>query len=166
MKISVGKVVKAQGLKGEVKVLSYLDNAEMLKCFKYMYLKDVKKEIVSIRSQNEYAFIIFRNITDRNSADLIKDIELFADREQLHLPSDRLLICDLLGGEVSLSDGQYVGKISDIIHIKGVADVLEIIGEKKVMLPFVKGLLISIDTEFKRIIFDSKRFYEVSIYED
>ena len=56
MKIKVGKVLKAQGIKGEVKAACLLDNAEKLKHVKQMYFNNRPSNVRTLRCDGGFLF--------------------------------------------------------------------------------------------------------------
>lgn len=165
MKILVGKVLKAQGIKGELKLSCLLNNDE-LDSVKQLYVGDRLLEIASKRFSNGYLFVAFKEIIDRNGAEALQNWEVFAEKEDINLPKDTYFIQDLLGCVVVLNNGTRIGKVVDIAQL-GSADVYTVMGEsKRVSFPFLKDLVISVDISSKYITLDATRFDEVSVYED
>lgn len=167
MKLIVGKIVKAQGIKGEVKIKSYLDNGNLFKSFKYLYIGETRSAVRSARYSDGFAYVGFTSIVDRNQAEALRNIDVYADREQIVLDEYSFFIDDMIGAEVYLDDGAFVGKIEGIMPNKTAADILVIEkGEESLMIPFLKELIVSVDSESKRITFAANRFKEVSSYDE
>lgn len=166
MKIQVGKIVKAQGIKGEVKLASLIDNTENFKNFRYLYLNDQRTGVVSARPDGDYVFVRFSTVTDRNAAEGLRGLSVFADKEQLPLEDGRFFIDELIGCEVRLNNGSYVGELAEILQ-NGSADVYVTENKgKKVLFPLLKDLTVKIDVDSREIVLDAKRFSEVSVDED
>lgn len=166
MKIKVGKVLKAQGIKGEVKVACLLDDSQMLKHVKKMYVNNSLFSVAKLRCDGNFFFVRFNEIADRNSAENLRDWELFCNKEDLHLDSERYFIDDVLGCRVVLDNGKTVGEVVEVLQY-GAADVYVCKnGEKEVSFPFLKDLAVSVNVETKSIVLSAKRFVEVALYED
>jgi 16S rRNA processing protein RimM len=163
-KIEVGKIVKAQGIKGEVKVLSLTDDTLRFKNFKSLYISDSQKlEIETIRLDGLVVFIKFAEILDRNGAEALVGKHLMIERnEATPLPEGRYYISDLIGSAV-LVDGKQIGKLTDILQ-HGAADVY-VLDKGKIMFPALKTLLKNVDISAKKIELDAKVFDEVAVYE-
>ena len=166
MKIQVGKIVKAQGIKGEVKLASLIDNTENFKNFRYLYLNEQRTGVVSVRTDGNFVYVRFSTVTDRNAAEGLRGLGVFADKEQLPLEEGRFFIDELIGCSVRLNDGTFVGVLDEILQ-NGSADVYVAVEDgKKILFPFLKDLTIRIDVDAKEILLDKKRFSEVSVDEN
>ncbi len=165
MKILVGKVLKPQGIKGEVKMSCLLDNPKQFNTIKVMYLGERELKVRSIRSQSVYVFVQFCDIIDRNNAQTLVNWDVYADKSDIVVPQDSFFICDLIGSMVYLDDGTYLGSLENVTYGGG-ADIFDVRGEKNVQFPFITDLIVNIDVENKKIILLSKRFNEVCLYED
>ncbi len=165
MLIKIGKVLKSQGIKGEVKVSCLLDNFDMLKKTKELYISNKPYSIERMRSDGTFLFIKFAQIVDRNSADNLKNFDVYAEKTDIVLPSSRYFIDDLVGCRV-VSQTKTYGEIKEILQY-GAADVIVCTdGEKEFSFPFLKDLIVSVNIDCKKITIDDKRFSEVCVYED
>ncbi|MDO4913096.1 MAG: ribosome maturation factor RimM [Bifidobacteriaceae bacterium] len=126
--LRVCRIGKAQGLKGEVTVLSYTDDPE----YRYstdsvLYSSDGKQEFVveHARTMKNRWILKFEDVDDRNSAEAINGIELYGepDSEEELLEEDAWYTRDLIGLEVRIDEnaqlqleaGTTIGKIVDVI---------------------------------------------------
>ncbi|MGN1040699.1 MAG: ribosome maturation factor RimM [Candidatus Fimimonas sp.] len=166
MKIKVGKVLKAQGIKGEVKAACLLDDSQMLKHVKKMYVNNSPFTVAQLRCDGNFFFVRFAEITDRNAAENLRDWELFCNKEDLHLDAERYFIDDVVGCRVVLDNGKTVGEVVEVLQY-GAADVLVCKnGEKEISFPFLKDLAVLVNVQAKSIVLSAKRFVEVALYED
>ncbi len=166
MFITVGDIIKAQGIKGELKIKPLTDDISRFKKIKYVYIDNVKYEIRSLRISDDFVYIALNDISDRNNAEKLVGKELQIDRnEAIVLPKNTYFISDIIGCDVFLSDKTYVGKV-DYIYQHGAADVYEVKGVKNVMFPFLNSLMISIDVDCKKIVLNKEEFERVAVYED
>lgn len=164
-KIEIGKIVKAQGIKGEVKVLPFTDSAFNFANLKYVYVADVQKELKKAYRIGNCWGLRLDGVDTCNKAEALKNKIVTIDREQFVLPEGRWLIEDLIGRPVALTTGKVLGSIADINNF-GSADVISITGgSKEWLVSHKEGLITEID-EFGRVIFDAKIFEEVGIYND
>ena len=166
MKMEVGKVLKAQGIKGEVKIGCYLDNAKMLCNVKKLRIGVNEYTVVKLRFDGSVCFAMLAEVTDRNAADAMQNWTVYADKEDLLLPHDRYFVEDLIGSRVALDNGVFVGEVVDVLQY-GAADVFVCKnGEKEISFPFLKDLVLSVNVGSKCITLAQKRFSEVAVYED
>lgn len=166
MRLKIGKVLKAQGVKGEVKLACFLDNAEMLKGLKRLYIGVEEYAVKSLRADGAFCYVGLQGVADRNGAEELRGLDVFADKELIEIPHDRYFVEDLLGCAVVLCGGKAVGKVTDVLQY-GAADVFVCENDgATVSFPFLKNLVVDVDVYAKRITLDDKRFGEVAVYED
>lgn len=166
MKLEVGKIVKPQGIKGEVKLECYLDDPRMLSHTKQLYIGVNDYSVESIRPDGAFCYIKLGGIADRNAAEALRGQTVFADKDSISLPKERYFVADLVGCNVLLDDGSTVGNVADILQY-GAADVFVCNNAgKTVSFPFLKDLAKQIDIQNKIIVLCAKRFVEVAVYED
>lgn len=166
MKITVGKVLKAQGIKGEMKASCTLDSPEMLKNVRKLFLESTPHDVVKIRCDGGFFYVRFADICDRNGAEDARGCSILCEKDDLQLDDGRYFIDDVLGCNVVLDDGQQVGTVTDVLQY-GAADVYVCKnGEKEISFPFLKDLVLQVNVSSKRIVLNAARFAEVVLYED
>ena len=71
-KVLIGKIVKAQGIKGEVKVMPITSDIQRFKKINYCFINNIKYTITHVRiGADNFAYLTFSEITDRNAAELL-----------------------------------------------------------------------------------------------
>ena len=161
MRISVGEIVKAQGIRGEIKVKSLSDNEKRFEIGSKLYIGD---EIVTIkRAYKQKNMLILGFEEYDNINDILKFIgkDLTIDEKDLgELSENEVYIKDLYGLSV-ISEGQKVGEIVDVISGVYPNDVYKIKTEKgEVLIPALKNIIKKIDTEEKIIEVENFSDYE------
>lgn len=163
MKLKVGVVLKAQGIKGELKTSCLLDDPKMLLRAKKLYLGANAHEVQKIRTDGTFLFVAFSDVTDRNTAETYRSWDVFCDKEDVKLQNDRYFVQDIIGCRVVLDDGTTVGEIVDVLQY-GAADVYVCKAQGcEVSFPALLDLLLSVDVDEKKIVLNAKRFAEVSV---
>ena len=166
MKLEVGKILKAQGIKGEVKIACFVDDASMLKGVKQLYIGSNIYTVEKFRPDGAFCYVLLGGVTDRNTAEALRNWTVYADKESVIVPQDRYFIADLIDCNVVLDDGAKVGVVKNVLQY-GAADVFVCSdGQKEISFPFLKDLVIEVSVERKTIRLDGKRFGEVAVYED
>ena len=166
MKLEIGKVLKAQGIKGEVKISCFLDDSAMLRDVKQLYIGSNTYTVEKFRPDGAFCYIQLAGISDRNAAEALRNWTVYADKESVTVPQDRYFIADLVGCNVVLDDGVKVGVVKEVLQY-GSADVFVCTnGEKEISFPFLKDLVVEVNIERKIVLLFSKRFSEVAVYED
>ena len=162
-KISIGAVLKPQGIRGEIKVKVFLDSAEDLKNFRRVFVGGEEFQIMSVRAQGEFAYVVLRGIADRNAAELLRGKEIEVFRSELPKPPDgRYYIADLTGCEVVTASGEQIGTVASVTPAKTDVYTLET-PKGEVSFAAAEGFIESVDVENKRITVNKKRFKEVSV---
>ena len=166
MKLEVGKVLKAQGIKGEIKISCYLDDSAMLNGVKQLYIGTNTYTVDKFRPNGAFCYVKLCEVTDRNTAEALRNWTVYADKESVAVPQDRYFISDLLECTVVLDNGTSVGVVKDVLQY-GSADVFVCTkGLKEISFPFLKDLIVEVNIERKTVVLSGKRFSEVAVYED
>ena len=166
MRLLVGRIVKAQGIKGELKISCLLDDAEMLKNIKQLYIGNAMHAVQKIRPDGAFFYASFTDVTDRNTAENYRGWDVYCEKEDVSLPSDRFFVSDVLGCKVTLSDGAQVGEVVDILQY-GAADVYVVRSEKgEISFPMLKDMIVFVNVQTKSIVLLAERFKEVSVYNE
>lgn len=163
--LAAGRVLKPQGVKGEIKVLALADAPSVLAGVKEYVIKDKTYAVERFRSGGGFAFIKLKGVDDMNAAETLRDAELFITPENRpKLPENRYYIADLLGCSV-YSDGNKLGEVEDILQ-HGSADVFCVAGKKPFMFPAVDGVITEVNIEEKTIAVNAAELSKVAVYED
>ncbi len=163
--LTIGEVLKPQGIRGEVKIKPFTDTAEDLLAFKRIFLDGEEYRVLRMRVGDGCVFASLRGVPDRNAAELLRGKKVTVPRDEApELPAGSYYIADLLGSEVFTQNGQRLGVLKDIRQ--AATDIYTIdTGEKEVMFPLVKGLTVEVDVEGGKIVVDEKRYREVAVLE-
>lgn len=140
--IEAGEIVTTHGVRGEVKVLPWLDDAQMLCEFERCRLNGKEYIIDSCRIQKTCNLVKLRGIdTMEDAQDLRgKIIELY--REDIN---DEIIFgAELVGMDV-YADDTCIGKITEVLDYPG--NSVYVIDDGKYMIPAVKEFILSTDLE-------------------
>ena len=78
MKQSIATILKAQGIKGEVKMASLFDNAFLLS-LKTVFIDDKTYQVKKIRSDGKFLYVLLDGVNDRNQAEELRGKMVFAN---------------------------------------------------------------------------------------
>ncbi|MEX1376564.1 MAG: ribosome maturation factor RimM [Eubacteriales bacterium] len=162
----LGVIVKAQGIKGEVKVKPYTDTPDVLCHLKHIIIKDKKVDIQSARADNTMAYIKLAGIEDRDMAEGLRGVEIYVEKENApKLPSGRYYIDDLLGCMVFDDENEELGSLINVMQ-NGANDVYVIKNKNgEILVPVLNSVIKEIDIEKKEIVLIKHRLAEVALYE-
>jgi 16S rRNA processing protein RimM len=150
--IEVGKIINTHGVKGDVKIDSWCDCIEIFCELETVYTKKGGEyqplEIVKAQPFKEFVLAHIKGVDSFESANLLKNKELYALREDIPLEEGDVFIVDLIGLPViNQHSGKIYAKIKDVII--GVAtDIYEIETEHGMAyMPVVPEFVQEVDTE-------------------
>ena len=164
-RLIIAEVLKPQGIRGELKIKTFTDFPQDVKAFKTVYIDDTPYKILSFRVGNDgSAFIGLRGIPDRNSAELFRGKKLEGERADApDLAEGQYYIVDILGLSCETEDGEILGVVTDISNLSSDIYTIEKAG-KKILFPAVKGVVVKVDLDAKKLIVDKKIFDEIAVY--
>lgn len=151
--IEVGKIVNTHGLRGDVKVVAWMDYPEDFEQLTTVYIKtrtELKKLTVkNVKYQKNNLIVGFNELKDINEAEPFKNSVLYADRDELgELPDGVHYIVDLIGLDVVNEEGEKIGVLADVFNT-GANDIYDVKreGKKNLLLPVIDDVVRSIDIE-------------------
>lgn len=165
--LTIGKIVKPQGIKGEVKIQLYTDYEHGVKNLTAVYVDQIgKKEIKTVSVRFGFAYILFEGINSREEAETLRNLEVSADKEQMEINEpDLYYIEDVIGSKVFDENQNLIGTIENVEQF-GAADVWSIRADGRIYsFPFLKSVVKKVLPKQKIIIIDKKAFNEVKICE-
>ena len=156
--LEIGKIINTHGLKGEVKVVSWMDSPEDYENLEYALVKkagnEIKLDIESLKYQKNNLIVKFKQITSIEEAEKYKNAVLYVSKDELpELPENVYYIADLLGCEVYEDSGRKIGILNDVFST-GSNDVYDIKrdGAKNLFVPIIEGVVKDVNIEAKKIL--------------
>ena len=166
--ILVGKIVKAQGIKGEVKVMPITKDINRFKKISYLLIDNKEYSITHVRiGVDGFAYITFSEVSTRNDAEALRNKEVYVYRQDsVTLNKDEFFIDDLMHSTIYSEEDKEIG---DIINIEnyGSADIITVAcGYGDVFsFPLLKDLIISFDAKNKKVVIDENKLKEIKVWE-
>jgi 16S rRNA processing protein RimM len=154
--LEIGKIVKAQGLKGRVKVLSYLESgAEMLQSLDEVIISQGKDKRVSYALENfqirgKCFYLDMEGIENIDQAEaLLGSLVLVPAAKMGALPEGEYYWQQLIGLEVITEAGTLIGTLAEIFPT-GSNDVFVCRGgAREILLPAIADVVLTVDLEKK-----------------
>lgn len=145
--IEAGEIVTTHGVRGEVKVLTWLDSPEDLCDFDRCRIDGREMQIESCRVQKTCNLVKLKGIETIEDGQKLrgKVLELFRE----DVDDEIIFAAELIGMEV-FCENQYIGKISDVLDYPG-NQVYVVTGEHEYMIPAVKAFVLSTDMDNNRM---------------
>ncbi len=140
--IDAGQIVNTHGIKGEVKVMPWLDSPDMLCEFDRCRIDGREYEMETCRVQKACNLVKLQGIDTMEQAQLMrgKTLQLY----RADISDDVIFGVELLGVEV-FCDGQKIGEITEVLDYPG--NSVYVIGKNEYMIPAVKEFILSTDLE-------------------
>lgn len=145
--VEAGEIVTTHGVKGEVKVLCWLDDPEMLCEFDRCRIAGKDHAIEQCRVQKTCNLVKLSGIDTMEAAQAMrgKTIELYRE----DIDDEVIFAAELIGVEV-FCEGASIGKIQDVLDYPG-NSVYVVKGEHEYMIPAVKQFILSTDVDGNRM---------------
>jgi 16S rRNA processing protein RimM len=162
--LEIGKIINTHGVRGEVKIDPWCDAPEDFRGIERIYLADKTEFTVSNPRIINGKFILcsLSGIKTVEDAVKYKNKVVFAKREDIHVPEDAVLICDIIGLPViDQNTGKIYGTLTDVLQYT-CQEVYEITGEDgtKTLIPNVPAFIAERDTEKGIFITPIEGFFE------
>ncbi len=153
--LRVGRLVKAHGLKGGIKVELYTDDPARRFTPGATFTLQVPPEsewhgksleLIELRWYNTHSVAFFKDVVDRTAAESLVKAILWVEQDAAELPQEDDAWYDhQLVGLVVLRDGERVGTVIRIDHLPA-QDLLTIETDGgEVLVPFVKAIVPTVD---------------------
>ncbi|MGO4487037.1 ribosome maturation factor RimM [Microbacterium sp. 2RAF4] len=158
--LRVGRLVKAHGLKGGLKLELYTDNPEGRFVPGAGFTLQVPeaspwhgKEITvrEYRVMNGNPVVFFEDVEDRDAADSLVRAILWIDQDADEAEDDAWFDHQLVGLEV-VRDDSVIGRVVRVEHFPAQDLLIVKAGEDEVMVPFVSAIVPTVDVQAGRVI--------------
>lgn len=130
----IGKVVKAHGIKGEVKLHPYADDPANIVHYRELMLRGGPAgggrayDVHRCRPQGKLAIVALADIVDRDQAEELIGCEVWVDKEQLpELDDDEFYWHEFVGLTVVTEEGRELGSVSSLMST-GAHEVMVVTG--------------------------------------
>lgn len=159
--LQLGDILRPHGVKGELRVRVLTDYPDRLPKLKRVYLggtptdpKPLPYTISKVRFDRQYALITFKEVTDRDAADLLRGLALLVALEDaVPLEEGEVYLFQLIGMRVVLEDGTDLGEITDIAETGGNDNYIvqsPTLGE--FAIPAIPQVVLKIDADKQQVI--------------
>lgn len=166
----IAQILRPHGVKGEVKVYPLTDDPSRFKRLKSCYIERDGQHrpvnVIGAKQAGESPVLHFEGFDTPEQAESLRGLYVCVDRAHaVKLPEGCWFVADLIGCRVSDTKGGSYGEVIDVLETNA-NDVYVIKGAKRLMVPALKKLLVSVDTDNKAIVLDADVLAEVGLFED
>ena len=153
--ITIGEVVKTRGLRGCLKVLSFVDTADISAELEFVYVQDNSEQrkffnLSKIDISGKFLFIELVTIDNVDLAKTFVGYKIVIPRSMLkELPDGEYYWRDIIGLNVYNEEGKLLGRIESVFPT-GSNDVYVCKGEEReILLPAIAEVIQFIDIDKK-----------------
>lgn len=149
--IIVGKLGKARGLGGELKIIPLTDFEGRFDGLKEIFVGGKLMQISKLNHVGDELFIKFVGVDSRESARTLTNKFLTVPRSQAApLDDDEYYTFDIIGCEVFAGE-KKIGVVTNVLKT-GSNDVFQVEGETEILIPALKSVVEKIDVAEKIIV--------------
>lgn len=141
--IDAGEIVTTHGVRGEVKVMPWLDSPEDLCDFDRCLIDGREYEIEQCRVQKTCNLVKLSGVDTMEAAQAMRGKTIRLYREDI---DDEVIFAAELIGMVVCADGHEIGKIKEVLDYPG-NSVYVVKGEHEYMIPAVKAFILDTDMD-------------------
>ena len=141
--VEAGEIVTTHGVRGEMKVLPWVDGPEILCEFDRVRIAGREYNVQSCRIQKSCNLLKVEGIDTMEAAQAMrgKVVELYRE----DIDDEVIFAAELIGVEV-YADGENIGKLVEVLDYPG-NSVYVVKGKHEYMIPAVKQFILSTDME-------------------
>ncbi len=141
--IEAGEIVSTHGVKGEVKVLPWVDGPDILCEFDRCRISGKEYKMESVRIQKTCNLVKLQGVDTMEEAQAMrgKTVELYRE----DIDDEVIFAAELMGMDV-FCDGEKIGRITDVLDYPG-NSVYVVKGEYEYMIPAVSAFILSTDMD-------------------
>ena len=145
--VEAGEIVSTHGIKGEMKVLPWVDSPDILCEFDRVRLGGKEYQVEQCRVQKTCNLLKVEGIDTMDAAQAMrgKTVELYRD----DIDDDVIFAAELIGVEV-FCKGESIGKIVEVLDYPG-NSVYVVRGKHEYMIPAVKQFILETDMAAERM---------------
>ncbi len=145
-RVCVGRIGAAHGTRGEVRLWVFTEDPDAIGRYGVLETADGARqfEIEALRRSKDFFVARFKDVSDRNAAERLRNVDLYVPRDRLPAPgADEFYHADMIGLAAQDAAGAPLGTVV-AVHNFGAGDLLEIApaaGGETVLVPFTAAMV-------------------------
>lgn len=162
--LTVAKILRPRGLKGEMKIETYLSDASQISDIKSVKIDQIEYTVGHIALDGVFGYITLNEVNNAEEAEALRGREIVVLRKDLRdLPEGKYYIVDMIGLDVVVGSG-IIGQIADIAQY-GSADVYTVrTADGSLSFPAIPKLVKKVDMSNGIIVLDDVLFKQAVVY--
>lgn len=170
--LSIGQVLRPQGLKGLVKIRPDTDDPDRFLSLQEVFISNnaspgIRVQVSNISVRSGFVYLRVDNDQSIDEAEKRRNMMLFVPREKaVPLGEYENFITDMIGCHLQDTKGNFIGTLNDILQ-PGANDVYVVeTSNGQLLIPALRHIILQVDIDKKIIIVDGEHLDEVSILAD
>lgn len=154
-----GKILKTRGIKGEVKFFPFSGQVDSIINLNRVFIQKEGEEkpkefkIIRVRSHNKSHFIELKGISTIEDANELRGSIILIEKSDLpQLKEDEYYWFQLIGIKVYTSDGEYVGKIENLIDRDPQSILIVKRNDNEILIPMIDSIISEINLKKAKVI--------------
>lgn len=160
----VGRVFRAHGIRGELKVIPETDDPARFEALETVFTgpdlerltpHEVKQARFQYTKRGTTVILQLEDVGDRNAAEQFRKHNVYALEEDLDVADDEVFVDDLLGSDVELKNGTHVGTVEEVLQTP--AQHVYVVSRPDApdaLIPHVPEFVLEVDVEERRIVIE------------
>jgi 16S rRNA processing protein RimM len=157
--IPFGRVLKIHGLSGEVKILPFSRGFDNLSRLERVFIQKKRDEkpcefrIIRRRFHKEFAIVELQGIDSVDAAEELQGCLIMVETSDLlKLEEDEYYWFQLIGLKVYTNEGEYIGKVENLIDRAPQSLLVVKKKEKEFLIPMVDAIIKEINLEESKVV--------------
>ncbi len=152
----MGRVVAPYAVQGWLKLQTFTEYPDSLLDYEVWHLGGNgnwrEYRLLDGKLHSNYLLARLEGVNDRTAAEALQGMEVAVLRDEFPEPDeDEFYWDELIGLEVVNTEGESLGKVQGLLET-GAHDVLQVMGERERLIPFVEAFIREVDVAAGRIV--------------
>ena len=161
--IEIAKILKPQGLRGEMKISMYVHDLGFWSNLKTVYIDGNEHDVVKFRYYKGFGYIVLEDVTTCEQAEMFRNITLTVPKEQIPLSDGEYLISDLENCTVVDEQENIIGYVESVEQY-GSAYIINILKNGGLRsFPFLNEVIKNVNIQSKKIVVFKNKLDEVLV---
>ena len=158
-KLCIGKIIKPQGLRGELKVASETDVPAVFSGIKTVFIDGKEHKVLHFNFRLGFAYLQIEGVSRIEEAEPFRNKKVFVYKNVFESMDDNsYLVADLIGMNLIDEEGKESGIVEDVEGY-GATDILIIRADGRAyQVPFIGAIFLNVNKSKREILISKEQF--------
>lgn len=161
--IKIAKILKPQGLNGEIKVECFTLDLDFWRNLKIVHISGQNYTVNNVRFYKKFGYLTLANVSSVDEAERFRNQIIYVPKENIDTKDDEFLVEDLENCEIVDEFGKFVGVVEAVERYSSVSIINYLAGGARRSFPFLKVVIKRVDVSAKKIVVFKEKLKEVTI---